>query len=158
MYNGMFWLLMKTCMFITYCLIFTRNLFSTLLHTCALQNVPVANALCSECCSPSRLLLTTAYKLQARIKTKHNEFCLLYHRIAYEQRWLRKAACTCSFQLCFTTKTRSHLYWLADGLRALARSNLTAANCQEPAARSQQQAATSKQQATNSKQPAASIQ
>ena len=50
----------------------TGNISSTLLHTCGLQNVFVANGFCLECCSPSRFLLTTAYKRPARIEIQHN--------------------------------------------------------------------------------------
>ena len=82
----------------------------------------------------------TAYIRLARIETKHSELCLLHHRNAYEQRWLRNSARTFSFQVRFTIKTKSHLYLPDDGLQALARSHLTATSCQEPATRSQQPA------------------
>ena len=46
----------------------TRSQFSTSLHTCNLHIVPVVNAFRPQSCSPSRILMTTAYKLPARIK------------------------------------------------------------------------------------------
>ena len=48
----------------------------------------------------------TAYIRLARIETKHSELCLLHHRNAYEQRWLRNSARTFSFQVRFTIKNK----------------------------------------------------
>ena len=145
-------------LFITYGLTFTSILFSTLLHTRGLQHVHMAAGVCSECCFPSRFVADDCLQTCCENQNKHNELCLLYHRIAYERRWLSEAARTCSFQLCFVTTTRSHLYSPDDGLQPIARSYLTAASCKEPAAHSQQPASTNTQQATSSKHPAASIQ
>ena len=85
--EAMFRLLLKTMLFITYVLTCTRSPFSTLLLTCGLQNVSVANVFSPQSYSPSGLLMTTACRSHAIRKIVYLSIHVLHHWIGYAQLW-----------------------------------------------------------------------
>ena len=78
---------------------------------------------------------------------KHTYVNKIDHRMDSEHQWLSQAVRTSSFQSCFITKQKQHLYRLDESLQPIAHSQPEAI-CQEQAARSQQQVTATKQQPT----------